>query len=190
MASLAFIGTILTANFVCGFSTNLVSNCAKDMRTLHEFTDKLLIGEEMVSFAENKNQIVIIANVASFWTYTVEQYHQLNALVEEFNTTRCPLRIFGVPCNQFGLQEPGVGIEIMHCVEYVRPGNGFKPNFDILVKRDVNGNNEDELYTWLKVWMRHYPELLCWRRAFARKLRLLAVDWYLSCVIAINDIPI
>jgi hypothetical protein len=22
-----------------------------------------------------------------------------------------------------------------------------------LVKRDVNGNNEDELYTWLKVWM-------------------------------------
>jgi uncharacterized membrane protein len=66
MASLAFIGTILTANFVCGFSTNLVSNCAKDMRTLHEFTDKLLIGEEMVSFAENKNQIVIIANVASF----------------------------------------------------------------------------------------------------------------------------
>ena len=56
-----------------------------------------------------------------------------------------------MPCNQFGLQEPGVGIEIMHCVEYVRPGNGFKPNFDILVKRDVNGNNEDELYTWLKV---------------------------------------
>ncbi|CAB4034224.1 epididymal secretory glutathione peroxidase-like, partial [Paramuricea clavata] len=77
-------------------------------------------------------------------------YQQLNALVTEFNTTRCPLKVFGVPCNQFGLQEPGQGIEIVKSLQYVRPGNGFKPNFDLLVKRDVNGEKEDALFTWLK----------------------------------------
>jgi glutathione peroxidase len=97
---------------------------------------------------------VIITNVASFWGLTVEQYHQLNALVKEFNTTRCWLRVFGAPCNQFGLQEPGEGIEILDSVEYVRPGNGFKLNFDLLVKRDVNGKKENVLFTWLKVWVR------------------------------------
>ena len=71
--------------------------------------------------------------------------------MKEFNTTRCGLRVFGAPCNQFGLQEPGEGIEILNSVEYVRPGNGFKPNFDLLVKRDVNGKKENVLFTWLKV---------------------------------------
>jgi glutathione peroxidase-family protein len=61
------------------------------------------------------------------------------------------LKVFGVPCNQFGLQEPGQGIEIVKSLQYVRPGNGFKPNFDLLVKRDVNGEKEDALFTWLKV---------------------------------------
>ena len=59
--------------------------------------------------------------------------------------------MFGVPCNQFGLQEPGEGVEILNTLQYVRPGKGFKPNFDILVKRDVNGKKEDALFTWLKV---------------------------------------
>jgi glutathione peroxidase-family protein len=128
-----------------------MSDCAKGKRILHEFTDKLLLGEENISFSQNKDQIVIVTNVASFWGITVEQYQQLNALVKEFNTTRCPLKVFGVPCNQFGLQEPGQGIEIVKSLQYVRPGNGFKPNFDLLVKRDVNGEKEDALFTWLKV---------------------------------------
>ena len=78
----------------------------------------------------------------------------MNALIKKFNTTRCPLRIYGVPCNQFGLQEPGAGIEILHCVQYVRPGGGFQPSFDLLVKRAVNGAKEDQLFTWLKVGMK------------------------------------
>lgn len=75
----------------------------------------------------------------------------MNALVDEFNTPLCPLKVYGVPCNQFGMQEPGVGDEIFNSIEYVRPGNGFKPKMDLLVKRKVNGKNEDELFTWLKV---------------------------------------
>lgn len=69
----------------------------------------------------------------------------------EFNTNRCPLRIYGIPCNQFGLQEPGAGVEIFNSVKYVRPGNGFEPRFDLLVKRHINGAKEDKLFSWLKV---------------------------------------
>lgn len=75
----------------------------------------------------------------------------MNALFDEFDDAVCPLKIYGVPCNQFGLQEPGVGVEIVHSIEYVRPGHGFQPKLDLLAKRDVNGKNEDELFAWLKV---------------------------------------
>lgn len=75
----------------------------------------------------------------------------MNALIDEFKEAVCPFKIYGVPCNQFGKQEPGVGIEILNSVKYVRPGHGFIPELYLLVKRDVNGKKEDELYTWLKV---------------------------------------
>lgn len=34
---------------------------------------------------------------------------------------------------------------------YVRPGNGFVPNFQLFAKDDVNGKNEQGVYTFLKV---------------------------------------
>lgn len=34
---------------------------------------------------------------------------------------------------------------------YVRPGNGFVPNFLLFEKGDVNGRNEQAVFTFLKV---------------------------------------
>lgn len=34
---------------------------------------------------------------------------------------------------------------------YVRPGNGFVPNFQLFAKNDVNGKNEQGVYNFLKV---------------------------------------
>ena len=49
-------------------------------------------------------------------------------------------------------QEPGDnGTEILNSLKYVRPGNGFEPNFELTEKIDVNGPNEHPLYTYLKV---------------------------------------
>ena len=49
-------------------------------------------------------------------------------------------------------QEPGDnGTEILNGLKYVRPGNGFEPNFEMTEKIDVNGPNEHPLYTYLKV---------------------------------------
>lgn len=59
--------------------------------------------------------------------------------------------MLGVPCNQFGWQEPGDnGTEIYNTLQYVRPGNGFVPNFQLTQKLEVNGENEHPLFTYLK----------------------------------------
>jgi len=59
--------------------------------------------------------------------------------------------MLGVPCNQFGWQEPGAnGTEILNSLKYVRPGSGFQPNFQLTQKLEVNGENEHPLFTYLK----------------------------------------
>jgi glutathione peroxidase len=63
-----------------------------------------------------------------------------------------PLLMLGQPCNQFGGQEPGDNSEIKNCVEYVRPGNGYKipANMALTQKGDVNGILETPLFKSLK----------------------------------------
>lgn len=49
------------------------------------------------------------------------------------------------------MQEPGADAnEILNGIKHVRPGNGFEPNFTLMKKVDVNGNNEHPLFTYLK----------------------------------------
>ncbi|KAK7111399.1 hypothetical protein V1264_011036 [Littorina saxatilis] len=72
----------------------------------------------------------------------------MNALNANFSSQG--LVILGFPCNQFHYQEPGTEAEILHGVKYVRPGNGFVPNFQMFAKIDVNGATEHPLYSYLK----------------------------------------
>ncbi|CAH1793947.1 unnamed protein product [Owenia fusiformis] len=59
--------------------------------------------------------------------------------------------LLAFPCNQFGMQEPGAGEEeILNGIRYVRPGNDFQPTFPVFAKINVNGEDEHELYTYLK----------------------------------------
>jgi len=75
----------------------------------------------------------------------------MNALQSNYQD----LVVLGFPCNQFGMQEPGAnGTEIFNGIRYVRPGNGFVPNFQLFQKIDVNGDEEEPLYTFLK---KHCP---------------------------------
>jgi len=73
----------------------------------------------------------------------------MNALIEKY--VDYPFTVLGFPCNQFFNQEPGsIGTEILRGLEFVRPGDGFKPNFPMLAKTDVNGENENPIFTFLK----------------------------------------
>lgn len=49
----------------------------------------------------------------------------------------------------FGILEENE--EILNVLKYVRPGGGFVPKFPIFSKVEVNGLNEEPLFTFLKV---------------------------------------
>ena len=77
----------------------------------------------------------------------MSHYTSLNKLMGLYESQG--LRTIGYPCNQFGGQEPGDGIEILHCVQCVRPGGNFTPVFPLTVKIDVNGALADS--TWIEM---------------------------------------
>ncbi|KAG5838325.1 hypothetical protein ANANG_G00222560 [Anguilla anguilla] len=60
------------------------------------------------------------------------------------------LVVLGAPCNQFGHQENCNNDEILKSLKFVRPGNGFEPNFQLLEKVDVNGKDAHPLFVFLK----------------------------------------
>lgn len=76
-------------------------------------------------------------------------YLGYNALKQKFAGKQ--FEILGFPCNQFNLQEPGdTATEILNTIKYVRPGNGYVPNFPMFAKVGVNGEDEHPLFTYLK----------------------------------------
>ena len=85
-----------------------------------------------------ENKATLFVNVASKCGYT-RQYEGLQSLYEEFN--KQGLEVVGVPCNQFGGQEPGSPQEILTFCS-----NKYNVTFPLLEKQDVNGKNRSPLY--------------------------------------------
>jgi len=77
----------------------------------------------------------------------VISYLGFNQLKAQFTSN---FEVIGFPCPDFYDQEPGENNEILNCLKYVRPGNGFVPNFPLMSKTDVNGANQHPLYGWMK----------------------------------------
>ncbi|ROT72958.1 Glutathione peroxidase 6 [Penaeus vannamei] len=47
-------------------------------------------------------------------------------------------------------QEPSsTETEILQGIKHVRPGGGFVPQFDLLEKVEVNGNNQNDIWKWM-----------------------------------------
>mmetsp|Transcript_94684 Transcript_94684/g.210496 ORF Transcript_94684/g.210496 Transcript_94684/m.210496 type:complete len:166 (+) Transcript_94684:22-519(+) len=80
--------------------------------------------------------------------YTARDYPVLNQLVSDHGADG--LVVVGFPTAQFNNQEPGDGQEILDCLENVRPGGGFVPNFPLMAKTDVNGARAHAIWTWIK----------------------------------------
>jgi len=62
----------------------------------------------------------------------------------------------------------------MNGIKYVRPGNGFTPNFTLFKKGDVNGKDEHPMYTYLK---KHCAPP---REKFSSKYRLMYDDFQIN----------
>ena len=88
-----------------------------------------------------KDKVVLFVNVASKCGLT-PQYNGLVELDEEYRDRG--LMIVGVPCNQFGQQEPGSPEEIKDFAK-----SKYDVDFTLLEKQDVNGPNRSPLYQFL-----------------------------------------
>ena len=98
------------------------------------------LGGDLFDWNTCKGKKILIVNTASECGFT-KQYKELQRLYELHQDT---LEIIGVPCNQFGKQEPGDAKTINSFCEL-----NFGVTFPLTEKLDVKGENQHALYTWL-----------------------------------------
>ncbi len=108
---------------------------------LYDINVKDLQGND-VSLGDYKGKALLVVNTATRCGFT-PQYEGLQKLYEEYSGKG--FEILDFPCNQFANQAPesDEGIHEFCTLNY---GTTF-PQF---AKIDVNGENESELYTYLK----------------------------------------
>ena len=111
------------------------------MKTVYDFTVKDREGGD-VSLSEYRGKVLLIVNTATGCGFT-PHYEPLEAMYKELRDRG--FEILDFPSNQFANQAPGSDDEIHEfCV------GRFSMTFPQFSKIDVNGENEDPLYTWLK----------------------------------------
>jgi len=95
--------------------------------------------------ASLKGKVVLVVNTASKCGFT-PQFDGLEKLYQDLKAKHPDdFTVLGFPCNQFGNQDPGSNDEIQ---EFCRVNYGV--TFPVLGKLDVNGNNADPLWEWMK----------------------------------------
>ncbi len=95
-----------------------------------------------VSLSDYAGKVLLIVNTATGCGFT-PQYEGLEKMYKELNGQG--LEILDFPCNQFGNQAPGTDEEIQSFCQLK-----YDTTFPRFKKIDVNGENESELYTYLK----------------------------------------
>ena len=126
----AFVGTLTTTD------KNVTQDASE---SIYDIQIKNLNGKP-IDLSEFKGKKILFVNVASKCGFT-PQYKELQELHETFKDK---LTVIGVPCNQFGKQEPGSSNEIQEFCEV-----NYGVSFLITEKIDVKGNNQHDLYKWL-----------------------------------------
>ena len=93
-----------------------------------------------IDLSAYKNKFLLFVNVASKCGFT-PQYKDLEELHKTYKDN---LVVIGVPCNQFGSQEPGNSDEIQEFCEV-----NYGVSFLITEKVDVKGTSQHPLFSWL-----------------------------------------
>lgn len=111
------------------------------MTTVYDFTVKLTNGNQK-ALSDYEGKPLIIVNTASKCGFT-PQFKGLQELYNKYQDRG--LEILGFPCDQFNNQEFD---NIEETTEFCQLNYGV--TFPILAKIDVNGENADPLFTFLK----------------------------------------
>ena len=93
-----------------------------------------------IDLSDFKGKKLLFVNVASKCGFT-PQYKALQELHESHKQS---LEIIGVPCNQFGAQEPGSPEDIKSFCQ-----RNYGVDFLITEKINVKGSDQHALYAWL-----------------------------------------
>ncbi len=101
-----------------------------------------------------RGKVVLAVNVASHCGYT-PQYAGLERLYRELEDQ--DFVVIGIPCNQFGAQEPGTASQIQEFCT-----TSYDVTFPISVKIEVNGPDRHPLYAWLTSPQNGYPGDIEW----------------------------
>ena len=110
-----------------------------DLKSIYEIKINDIWGDA-IELNDFKGKYILFVNVASECGFT-GQYKDLQKLHEEYGSK---LVVIGVPCNQFGGQEPGESHEITaFCTEK------YSVTFLMTEKIEVKGSNQHPLYKWL-----------------------------------------
>ncbi|WP_298556357.1 glutathione peroxidase [uncultured Algibacter sp.] len=98
------------------------------------------INGKPIELSKFKEKHILFVNVASKCGFT-SQYKDLQELHDIYQDK---LQVIGLPCNQFGSQEPGNPETIASFCEV-----NYGVSFLITEKIDVKGKNQHPIYTWL-----------------------------------------
>ena len=109
------------------------------MAGAYDFAFKRLTGEAL-PLSEFEGKAVLIVNTASECGYT-PQYKELEKLWQANKDKG--LVVLGVPCNQFGGQEPGSEAEIGAFCQ-----KNYGVTFPLTAKNDVKGEAAHPFYKW------------------------------------------
>ena len=110
------------------------------MRTLYSIPLTFNDGSE-ADFGRFEGKAVLVVNVASECGYT-RQYAGLEELYGKYREEG--LEVLGIPCNQFGGQEPGADEEIAEFCE-----RNFGVSFPLTSKANVLGKEQHPLFAEL-----------------------------------------
>jgi glutathione peroxidase len=101
------------------------------------------------TMADYSNKVLLIVNTASRCGFT-PQYAGLETLYRKYKDQG--FVVLGFPCNQFGAQEPGEGVQIAEFCE-----KNYGVSFPMFAKVEVNGAQAHPIFAHLK---REAPGLL------------------------------
>jgi len=109
------------------------------MKSIYDIKINSLQGKP-INLKDFEGKHILFVNVASKCGFT-PQYKGLEELHQNYKDK---LVVIGIPCNQFGSQEPGSSEEIQEFCEV-----NYGVSFLITEKIDVKGQNQHPLYSWL-----------------------------------------
>lgn len=138
MKIITIVTSVLLITFLMNF-TNITQQVMNTNPLIYNISINNISGEA-INLEDFKGKKILIVNTASECGFT-GQYADLEKLYE---TYKDKLVVIGVPCNQFGGQEPGTLNEIKTFCEV-----NYGVTFLMTEKIDVKGKNQHPLYAWL-----------------------------------------